>query len=128
MDDFDDQQVLDDSEEREEAVQQLKRVLSKCREVDLTTNEILAVIRPLLLGEEGILIEGRILDHLNSGEASTLLRLLYEGLADDAAFTFVARRTRAQIAALCDDAGIIREHVTINAEGSSYRVTIQKVQ
>jgi len=115
-------------ERREEAVQQLKEVLLRCHESDLTTNEILAVVRPLLLGNDGLFIEGALLEHLSDDEASTVLRLLYEGLADDAAFTFIARRNPAQVHALCDDAGISRDEVTISAEASQLRVTIQKLQ
>ncbi len=125
---MDDHEVFDESRKREAAVRQLKKVLSRCREVDLTTNEILAVVRSLVLGEDGILIEGGLLERLTDDEATTVIRLLYESLADDATFTFLARRTPAQIHPLCDDAGIRRDERTITVEAHQLRVTIQKVQ
>lgn len=125
---MDEDEIYTQVARREDAARQLKDVLLRCRESDLTTNEILAIIRPLLLGNDGLLVEGALLEHLSDDEASTVVRLLYEGLADDAAFTFITRRTSAQVHALCADAGISRDEITVTAEASQLRVTIQKLQ
>ena len=125
---MDDADVYAQVEKREEAVRELKRALAYCRDSHLTNNEILAVVQPLLLGQDGILIEGSLLEHLNDDEASTLLRLLYGALSEDATFSFVTRRTPADIHQLCDDAGINREDVTVTAERKQRRVTIEKLQ
>jgi hypothetical protein len=115
-------------EKREEAVRELKRALAYCRDSHLTNNEILAVVQPVLLGQDGVLIEGSLLEHLTDDEASTVLRLLYGSLSEDATFSFVTQRTPADIHQLCDDAGIKQEDVTITAESKRRRVTIEKLQ
>jgi hypothetical protein len=125
---LDEREVVAQVERREEAVRQLKGALLRCRASDLTTNEILAVVRPLLLGDDGILIEGSLVEHLTDDEASTVIRILYGGLSGDATFSFIARRTPAQVYALCDDADISREDLTITAEAHFLRVSITKVQ
>ena len=125
---MDDSDVHAQVEQREEAVLELKRALARCRDSHLTNNEILGVVQPLLLGEDGILIEGSLLEHLNDDEASTLLRLVYGALSEDATFSFVTRRTPADVYVLCDDAGIKHEDVTITAERKQRRVTIAKLQ
>ena len=124
----DDGDIIAEVEQREAAIRQLQDALSACRRADLDANEILAVVRPQVVPEDGILIEGFLVERLTDDEASTVLRILHGALRDDALFTFVARRTPAQVHALCDDAGISRGDVTITPEAHYLRVSITKLQ
>jgi hypothetical protein len=123
-----DGKIIADSEKREEMARQLSEVLSKCREVDLTPNEILAIVHGLVLGQNEILIEGLLLERLTDDEAATVLRITYGGLSDDGTFSFVTRRKSWQVYQLCEDAGISRDEVTISPEGKWLRVSIEKLQ
>ena len=86
------------------------------------------MVRPALVGEAGLLIEGPLVERLDPNEASTVLRILHGALAGDATLTFLARGAPAQIHAICDDAGIGRDDVTITAESHGLRVSITKLQ
>ena len=123
-----DSEIIVQVERRERAIRRLRDALSECRSADLTTNEILAVVRPSLLGEGGLLIEGFLVERLDPNEASTVLRILHGSLSDDATLTFIARGAPAQIHAICDDAEISRDDVTITAEAHWRRVSITKLQ
>ena len=121
-------EIVAQVEKREEAIRKLREALAACREADLTADEILAVVRPLLLGDDGILI-GSLVDHLRDGEASTIIRIIYGGLSEGATLSFIAaRRTRTEIRALCDEAVIGRANVNISSEAPYQRVSITKLQ
>lgn len=124
----DDSEIIAASEKREELARQLTDLLSQCRQVDLTTTEILAIVHRLILGEDEIFIEGLLLERLTDDEAATVLRITYGGLPGDGTLSFVTRRDRRQVYELCEDAGIDRDEVTISYEGKSLRVSIGKLQ
>lgn len=115
-------------ERHEDAIRQLEAALSRCHAADVTTNEILGVVRRLLFGDDGVLIEGSFVERITHDEAATVLRILYAALCDDTTLTFIARGAPARIHALCDDAGISRNDVTITAEADRLRVSITKLQ
>lgn len=122
-----DDQIIAQSEKREESVRRLCDALAECQQSDLTDDEILGVLRAHLIGDDGILL-GTLVDQLNDGEASTVIRIIYGGLSAGSTLSFVASRTPGQIDALCDDAAISHSNVTLTPEGGKHRVSIEKLQ
>lgn len=123
-------EIITEVEKREAAIQMLLDAVVACWDAKLTRDDILEVLRPqLFTGDDGILVEGPLLDVLSDGEASTLIRIVHRALSEGATLSFVAgRRSPGEIHQLCDDAVIGRANVTITAEGQSLRVAIQKLQ
>lgn len=123
-------EIITEVEKRESAIQMLRDAVVACWDAKLTRDDILEVLRPqLFTGDDGILVEGPLVEQLSDGEARTIIRILYGALSEGATLTFVAgRRSTAEIHALSDDADIGRANVEIKAEGQSLRVAIVKRQ
>ncbi|MGZ5440585.1 MAG: hypothetical protein ACXW31_13120 [Thermoanaerobaculia bacterium] len=123
-------EIITQVEKREAAVQLLRDAVAACWEAELTRDDILEVLRPqLFTGDDGILVEGPLLEQLSDAEASSIIRTIHGALSEGATLSFVAgRRSPAQVYALCHEADIGRANVTITAEGQSLRVAIAKLQ
>ena len=111
----------------EESVRELERALSKCRRADLTTPEILAIVKRCLLTDDSILIEG-LPEGLTDEEVQTVLRILYGALSPDATLSFTANRAPGDIRVLCEDIVLGRGNVRITSRRGASRVSITKVQ
>jgi hypothetical protein len=124
----DDSEIIAAGEKREIALEQLREAVAACTDADLTRDEILHVVHPLFT-EDDVYIEGSLFDHLDDGEASEIIRIIYGVTPEGATLAFsVERRSRNKILELCDDAGIGKGNVTISREGKSLRVSIAKLQ
>lgn len=127
---MDEREVIALVEKRERAVRRLRRAIGACRQAELTDEEILQVVRPLLLPDDDqVLLEGSLFDRLDDRDASDLIRIVYGALAEGATFSFpIVRRRREEILELCAGAGIGNGNVAITAEAQSLRVVIAKLQ
>jgi hypothetical protein len=106
-----------------EALQKLIEAMHTCRDAEVPRAEILEVIRPYLLEDDDIALEGTLVEHLSDGDASQLIQIVYEALLSGARFMLVdGRRTRKELLDLCDGLG----EVTFNRDGKKRRVTITK--
>lgn len=124
----DDGEILADGEKREIALAQLRDAVAACNDADLTRDEILHVIHPLFTDDD-VFIEGALFDHLDDGEASEIIRIVYGVMPEGGTLAFsVERRSRGRILELCDDVDIGKGNVTIIREGKSLRVSIVKLQ
>lgn len=123
-------EIITEVEKREAAIQMLRDAVVACWDAKLTRDDILEVLRhQLFTGDDGILVEGPLVEQLSDGEASTIIRILYGALSEGATLTFVAgRRSPAEVYVLCHDADIGRANVEITVEGQSLRVAIVKRQ
>jgi hypothetical protein len=124
----DDSEIIAAGEKREIALEQLREAVVACSDADLTRDEILHVVHPLFTDDD-VYIEGSLFDHLDDGEASEIIRIIYGVTPEGATLAFsVERRSRNKILELCDDANIGKGNVTISREGKSLRVSIAKLQ
>ncbi len=106
-----------------EALHKLIEAMHVCRKAELPRAEILEVVRPYLLEDDDIALEGTLIEHLSDGDASQIIQIVYEALLSGARFTFIdARRTRKELLEICDGTG----DVTFTREGRRRRVTITK--
>jgi hypothetical protein len=124
----DDSEIIAASEKREVALAQLRDAVVACGNADLTRDEILHVVHPLFTADD-VLIEGPLFDHLEDGEASEIIRIIYGVMPEGGTLSFaLARRSRNKILELCDDVDIAKSNVKITAERKSLRVAITKLQ
>lgn len=124
----DDSEIIAASEERELALAQLREAVAACRDADLTRDEILHHVHPLFTDDD-VYIEGALFDHLEDGEASEILRIIYGVMPEGGILAFsVERRSRSKVIELVDDANIGAGNVKIIREGKSQRVSIVKLQ
>ena len=124
----DDSGIIADGEKREIALALLRDAVEACREADLTRDEILHHVHPLFTDDD-VYIEGTLFDHLDDGEASEVIRIIYGVMPEGGTLAFsVERRSRNKILELCEEADIGRINVTITREGKSLRVSIAKLQ
>ena len=124
----DDAEIIAASEKREAALAQLREAVAACGEADLTQHEILQAVHPLFT-EDDVYIEGALFDHLEDGEASEVLRIIYGVLPQGGTLVFsVSRQSRSAILKLCDAARIPGMNVVIRRERDSLGVTITKLQ
>lgn len=127
---MDEREVIALVEKRERTVRRLRRAIGACRQAELTAEEVLRVVRPLLLPDDDqVLLEGSLFDRLDDRDAADLIRIVYGALAEGATFSFpIVRRRREEILGLCADAGIGNGNVAITVEAHSLRVVIAKLQ
>lgn len=124
----DDSDILAASEQREAALARLREAVVACHDVDLTRGELLHVVHPLF-DDDDVYIEGALFDHLEDGEASEIVRMIYGAMPQGATLAFgVMRRSRKSVLELCDAAKISQENVIITRERNSWRVEITKLQ
>lgn len=124
----DDAEIIAASEKREAALTQLREAVAACGEADLTQHEILQTVHPLFT-EDDVFIEGALFDHLEDGEASEILRIIYRALPEGGTLVFsVWRRSRSAILNLCDAGDIAKANVVIHRERDSLRIVITKLQ
>ena len=107
-----------------EALHKLITAMHACHDAEVPRAEILEIVRPYLLEDDDIAIEGSLIEHLSDGDASQIIQIVYAALLSGAAFSFVdGRRTRTEILELC--AGI-EENVTFTRDRKKRRVWITK--
>jgi hypothetical protein len=124
----DDAEIIAAGEKREVALEQLREAVAACGEADLTRDEILEVVHPLFTDDD-VFIEGALFDHLEDGEATEVLRIIYRCLPEGGMLALsVARRSRSKILKLCDDADIAQGNVEISREKRSLRISVTKLQ
>lgn len=124
----DDAKIIGDAEVREAALARLREAVRDCLDTDLTRDEILQAVRPLFSADD-VLIEGDVFDHLEDGEGTTIIRLLYGVIPQGGTIAFgVTRRSRRAIEELCDAAGVPKANITISHEGNALRVAVMKLQ
>ncbi|HET8772925.1 MAG TPA: hypothetical protein VFP80_04010 [Thermoanaerobaculia bacterium] len=124
----DDSEIIAASEQREIALARLRDAVAACRNADLTRDEILQCVHPLFTDDD-VYIEGALFDHLDDGEASEVIRIIYGVMPEGGTLAFsVQRRSRNKIIELCIDADIGAGNVKIVRERSSRRVSIVKLQ
>lgn len=138
-----DSETLALSEKRERAIQRLREAITACQQAELTYDEVLRLLRSD--GDQNIILNGSLIDHLDDEDATALLRMAYRALTDGAAFVFTsvaekgARResiyvrrpivrTEQEIRALCAEAGIGGTNVTVTREARTLRVALEKLQ
>ncbi len=124
----DDSEIIADGEKREIALTQLRDAVAACSDADLTRDEILRYVHPLFTDDD-VYIEGSLFDHLDDGDASEIIRIIYGVMPEGGTLAFsVERRSRSKILQLCKDADVGQGNVTIIWEGKSLRVSIVKLQ
>lgn len=138
-----DSEILALSEKRERAIQRLQEAIAACKQAELTHDEVLQLFRSD--GDQNVILDGSLIDHLDDDDATMLLRMAYGALTEGAAFVFTsvaekrARResiyvrppivrTEQEIRALCAAAGIGGTNVTVTREARSLRVALEKLQ
>lgn len=106
-----------------EALHKLIEAMHACRDAGVTRTEIAEVIRPYLLEDDDILIEGSLIEQLSDGAASQIIGIVYGALLSGATFTFVdGRRTRNELRELCEGTG----EIAITRDRNMRRVWITK--
>ena len=106
-----------------EALHQLIAAMRACDDARIPRAEILEIVRPHLLEDDDIALEGSVMEHLGDRDATQIIQIIYEALLSGASFTFVdGRRMRNALLALCDGLG----EVTFDRDGKKRRVTITK--
>jgi hypothetical protein len=124
----DDSEIIADAEKREIALALLRDAVAACRDADLTRDEILQKVHPLFT-EDDVYIEGPLFDHLDDGDASEIIRIIYTVMPEGGTLAFsVERRSRSRILKLCEEVNIGEGNVAITWEGKSLRVSIVKLQ
>lgn len=109
-----------------DALQQLIAAMQACRDARIERAEILEIVRPHLPDDDGITIEGALMEHLSDRDAATIIRVAYGTLLSGATFSFIdGRRSREEIRRLCEEADV-GNPVEISREGRSRRVSILK--
>jgi len=106
-----------------EALHQLITAMRACRDSAVPRAEVLEIVRPYLLEDDDIALEGMLIEHLSDGDASQIIQIVYEALLSGATFTFLdGRRTRKELLEICDGTG----EVVFTRDGHRRRVTITK--
>ena len=91
------------------ALHKLVKAMQACDDTSVPRAEILEVIRPHLLEDDDVALDGTLFELLSARAASQIIQIVYERLLSGATFTFVdGRRTRKQLLELCDGIGEVR--------------------